>query len=299
MSLGSELKKAREAKKISLETISKRTKIPPKYLEALEENHFDVFPSHTYTKGFIRAYAKVVGLDPLVLTRQFNAENQPQVVRIEPRNAEAELEKNLGWRPTLDRPPVFRRQDAEADLNLEMVDEHYSEPIQHEPSVMRRRALLLRKIKWGEWAGRAGLVLAAVVGAAAVLYGGYRLLSKVQWGGSKTPAAASTAYASIPVADKYQHLVLKGLDKSWVLVTMDDGQSSSEVDLDQGETKTYKALKSFKLRLGNAGGVDVQFNGKPLGILGTEGQVVEIILPSGAKTESSSDSGDGSDDGGT
>lgn len=72
---------------------------------------------------------------------------------------------------------------------------------------------------------------------------------------------------------------------------MDDGQSSSEVDLDQGETKTYKALKSFKLKLGNAGGVQVQFNGKPLGILGTTGQVVEIQLPPGSGGSDDSDSG--------
>ncbi len=103
------------------------------------------------------------------------------------------------------------------------------------------------------------------------------------------------AYQPVAVADKYQHLILKGLDKSWVQVTMDDGQSSSEVDLDQGETKTYKALKSFKVKLGNAGGVQIQFNGKPLGILGATGQVVEIQLPPGSG--GSSDTSDGVNNG--
>ncbi|HEY5039348.1 MAG TPA: helix-turn-helix transcriptional regulator, partial [bacterium] len=64
MSLGSELKQARETRKISLETVSEKTRIPIKYLESIEENRFDIFPSHTYAKGFIRAYAKVVGVDP-------------------------------------------------------------------------------------------------------------------------------------------------------------------------------------------------------------------------------------------
>ncbi len=76
MSLGSELKEARESRKITLAEVTKKTKIPEKYLEAIEENNFGVFPSQTYAKGFIRAYAKVVGIDPAVLTRQFNAENQ-------------------------------------------------------------------------------------------------------------------------------------------------------------------------------------------------------------------------------
>ena len=121
MSLGSELKEARESRKITLAEVTKKTKIPEKYLEAIEENNFGVFPSQTYAKGFIRAYAKVVGIDPAVLTRQFNAENQKVELPIETKNAEADLEKALGWRPALTRPPVFRRQEMEGDLNLEIV----------------------------------------------------------------------------------------------------------------------------------------------------------------------------------
>jgi hypothetical protein len=112
---------------------------------------------------------------------------------------------------------------------------------------------------------------------------GIKLISKINWSGPKTETNVTDnqVYQPITVADKYQHLILKGLDKSWVLVTIDDGQSSSSIDLDQGETKTFKALKSFKVRIGNAGGVQIQFNGKLLGLLGTTGQVVEIQLPPG------------------
>jgi len=279
MSLGSELKAARLSAKISLEDISKRTKIPPKYLEAIEGNDFEVFSSHTYAKGFIRAYAKVVGLDPQVLTRQFNAEVAPVEVRIEPKNAEAELEKALGWRPTLDRPPVFRRPEESADLNLEMVEE--PEPSRHEASILRRRGRSLRKDVWGKWALQGALALCGLVVLAGAVHFGKKALTGIQWG-SGSPASPSQG-AGTPkgglVADKYQHLILKGLDKSWVLVTMDDGQTSSELDLDEGEVKAYKAERNFKLKLGNAGGVDVQYNGKSLGVLGILGQVVEIELP--------------------
>jgi len=281
MSLGSELKEARESRKITLAEVTKKTKIPEKYLEAIEENNFGVFPSQTYAKGFIRAYAKVVGIDPAVLTRQFNAENQKVELPIETKNAEADLEKALGWRPALTRPPVFRRQEMEGDLNLEMVEEEFSEPILREPSVMRRKSLNLRKLKWGQWTSQILVVLAVAVLLGAGFYYGRKLLSKISWNAPKAESAANAPAGTDPVkvADKYQHLVLKALDKSWVLVTMDDGQSSSEADMDQGEVKTYQAVKNFTLKLGNAGGVDVQFNGKPLGILGTAGQVVEIKLP--------------------
>lgn len=281
MSVGSELKEARIARKISLADITKKTKIPEKYLEAVEENNFDIFPSQTYAKGFIRAYAKVVGIDPALLTRQFNSENQKVEMKIETMNADAELEKNLGWRPTLTRPAVIRRHDAAGELNLEMVEDEFSEPAQREPSLMRQKSLLLKKGKWGQWASQALLVLAAAVLLGAGIHYGRKLFSKITWGSSeaKTSSIVSGGLEPVKVADKYQHLILKALDKSWVLVTMDDGQTSSEADMDQGEVKTYQAVKNFTLKLGNAGGMDVQFNGKPLGILGTAGQVVEIKLP--------------------
>lgn len=281
MSIGSDLKSARESKRISLETVSKRTKIAVKYLEALEEDRYDIFPSHTYAKGFIRAYAKVVGLDQTLLTRQFNTQAQPEDVRIEPMNAEAELEKNLGWRPTLHRPQVFKQPEENADLNLEMVEE---EPSRHEAALVRQRASALRRRKWGRWASSAAAGLFILGLAIIVVFYAAKLLSNIKWGGPKTDTTASdtTGYQPVSIADKYQHLVLKGLDKSWVLVTIDDGQSSSSIDLDQGETKTYKALKNFKVRLGNAGGVQIQYNGKLIPLLGTAGQVVEIQLPPGS-----------------
>jgi len=287
MSIGSELKEARESRKITLETVSKKTKIPVKYLEAIEENRFDIFPSHTYAKGFIRAYSKVVGTDPQVLTRQFNAEAQPEDVRFETKDAEAELEKTLGWRPTLNRPPVFRRTDSPADLNLEMVDEEFADPARREPAVVRRQAFSIRKGLLTQWAGQGAVVLVAVAMIGVVFYLGHKLISKIHWSAPKveTSAGGAKGYEPLKMPDKYQHLVLKALDKSWVLVTMDDGQSSSEADMDQGEVKTYQAVKNFTLKLGNAGGVDVQFNGKPLGILGVAGQVVEIQLPPVAGSE--------------
>jgi len=119
----------------------------------------------------------------------------------------------------------------------------------------------------------------------AVFYG-WKAISRIHWGSSKPKTVDS---ASLPeplkVADKYQHLIIKALDKSWVLVTVDNGQSKSEADMVKGQVKAYRALKNFKLKLGNAGGVDVQFNGRPLGILGTTGQVVEITLPNGPEAK--------------
>src|ERR1039458_4656129 len=204
MTIGSELKEARQSRKITLEMVSKKTKIPVKYLEALEENRFDIFPSHTYVKGFIRAYAKVVGVDPQVLTRQFNAEAQPENVRLETKNAEAELEKTLGWRPTLNRPPVFRRLDTPNDMNLEMADEEFADPARREPAAIRRQPFAFRKGFWIKWAGLGATLLAVVVLVGGVYYLGHKVISKIHWSSAKTASSASGAngYEPVKIVDK-------------------------------------------------------------------------------------------------
>ena len=63
-SLGEHLKRERELRGISLRHISDVTKIHMKYLEALEENHFEALPAEAFTKGFLRSYARCVGIDP-------------------------------------------------------------------------------------------------------------------------------------------------------------------------------------------------------------------------------------------
>jgi cytoskeleton protein RodZ len=61
---GGWLRREREAREVTLAEISEVTKISRTYLEALEEERFDVLPAPVFAKGFLREYAKYVGLDP-------------------------------------------------------------------------------------------------------------------------------------------------------------------------------------------------------------------------------------------
>ncbi len=62
-SFGETLKRERELREISLRQIAEATKINIRYLEALEENRFDVLPGGLFNKGFIRAYSTFIGID--------------------------------------------------------------------------------------------------------------------------------------------------------------------------------------------------------------------------------------------
>ncbi len=60
---GEKLRKQREQRGIELDKISNATKISTRMLRALEEEHFDQLPGGVFNKGFVRAYARQVGLD--------------------------------------------------------------------------------------------------------------------------------------------------------------------------------------------------------------------------------------------
>lgn len=62
-SLGTWLRAQREARGVSLREIADDSKISLRYLEALEADRFAVLPAPVFTRGFLREYARIVGLD--------------------------------------------------------------------------------------------------------------------------------------------------------------------------------------------------------------------------------------------
>ncbi len=62
-SFGERLRREREMRGITLDSIAESTKIGTRLLRALEEEHFDLLPGGIFNKGFVRAYAKYLGLN--------------------------------------------------------------------------------------------------------------------------------------------------------------------------------------------------------------------------------------------
>jgi cytoskeletal protein RodZ len=79
--VGEYLKRVRESRSVSLEEISKNTRISRPYLEALERNDFRFFSRPEYIQGFLRGYARHIGLDPGDILRRY--EVQMEVERLQ------------------------------------------------------------------------------------------------------------------------------------------------------------------------------------------------------------------------
>src|SRR6266498_3884435 len=95
--VGEFLRRERELRHISLDDVAERTKISRRYLEAIEESRYDRLPGETFVRGFIRSYAKFVGLDPdetMLVYTQAHVARQASSLRVDrmpvelrPRNA--------------------------------------------------------------------------------------------------------------------------------------------------------------------------------------------------------------------
>lgn len=74
VTVGQRLREAREAKGLSVEDVAAQTRIPTRHLTSLEESDWDKLPAATYSVGFAKNYAGVVGLDRNEIGEQLREE---------------------------------------------------------------------------------------------------------------------------------------------------------------------------------------------------------------------------------
>ncbi len=101
--IGKSLREARVRRSIEFAQAEQVTKIRGKYLRALEDEQFDVLPSQTYVKGFLRTYAEYLGLDGQLYVDEYNSrfvaaedpEFRPRRSAARPQDRNRRLETNV------------------------------------------------------------------------------------------------------------------------------------------------------------------------------------------------------------
>jgi cytoskeleton protein RodZ len=252
--LGEEFRSAREARSLSLSDVAERLHIRSVYLAAIEDEDWHVIGAPVYVRGFMRTYARFLGLDPEAAVARF-AQTVPAgtPAATAPRPAAA----NQGEKRGLERSSP----SLPAILSIIVA------------------VLVVAFVGYEFFQYRPGTPVAVPVadGSAAPAN------SAVAAAGAPTPAPAATSdaagVAAIPPAAPTaapaarRGLSLQVMETSWLRVTV-DGTVVLEGTLPKGAAKSFNG-KVADVRVGNAGGVKIAVNGKALGPLGASGDVIE------------------------
>jgi len=102
--IGNTLREARVRRSLTLQQVEEDTKIRVKYVQAMENEDFDVMPGTTYVKGFLRGYSTYLGLDPEVIVDEYRSRSSG--VRI------AEQQEPFGGSSALGSPRSHRGRNT-------------------------------------------------------------------------------------------------------------------------------------------------------------------------------------------
>ena len=278
-SFGARLKKEREQRKITLDEIAASTKVGTRFLRALEEERFDQLPGGIFNKGFVRAYARHLGIDEEQAIADYVAaagagqpEKKPEEVQVPEVWAEEESTgaSRIPWGKLAIGLLIvafgfavwgFRfRESRQQERPIAPAATNRTPPIPAKAAVPSRPDVKSSKATASEQ-------------PVSPTPGG-------QPAGSPAPSApaAQTSQAQAPVATPGAFRVLiKARADSWVTITADGKELVPELLLASGE-KSVEARKEIVIKAGNVGALDFSFNGKKLPVQGEDGEVKTLTF---------------------
>jgi len=244
-SFGEELRREREIRGISLKEIADATKISKRFLEAIERNDHKTLPAPVFTRGFVREYARYLGLNAEEMVNRYNyaaagddrIEKTPHLERLA--NVPAPPAKRKGI------PLPYARIDRNIYVTLLII------------------------------------ILIAVAGWFALRYRRTRAEAEAAAAPAK-PAVRRAAMTPPPpqpamggqTASDVLRLTVDAVGNSWVVLDA-DGRNIINEELHAGFKKTFEAKEQFHFRtIGNAAGLSLTLNDRPVPPLGADGEVV-------------------------
>jgi cytoskeleton protein RodZ len=264
------LKAAREARGLSLNDVFIATRVSRMNLTAVENYDFDRLPPPVYTRNFIRKYAQAVGVDEKPILDCY----EKHMEGLTPSSEETEVQKP--W-PEDNRRYRFLFGTLAAVIvagvlvyAIFLYDQFGNpvSPVQTGESTPQAQVVPAPSVETSSTAqtNPAPEPLSAVPPTPAM---------------TKTvpvPAISTALPPAATVSGKTLRLVIETKELTWVRIT-EDRNPSYQLLLKPGDKIERMASDAFLLDIGNAGGIDVIFQGKPLESLGKRGQVIHVRLP--------------------
>jgi cytoskeletal protein RodZ len=249
---GERLRQARLGAGLSLREISARTKIREPLLDAIEREDFERLPAGLIGRGFLRAYAREVGLDPESVVRQFQDRFEADPIPVEPAEATGESDHVQGNNSIRMRPWGFLVVACLA-VTAGVVT-----------CVNQRADIESRSISDPFASGRSPDITPASLSQ--------ELEDAVERRPFEAAAAAVDASGVSSLA-----VVIAPTALVWVEATADGARVLYQL-VEPGEQRSIEARDELLLRIGDAGAFRFSINGVPGRALGRSGEVRDVRI---------------------
>ena len=273
--VGEILRREREKQGLSIADVAGETSIRDVYLEAIEKGDYDALPGDVYAKGFIRNYSKFLQIDGDALLEQYDSErNIVKVVQPAdmPKEDEAKEPKKsfFGRNKSAEKPAAGAESSQpassgrpQAKTSLFAAGDEYRHSLEREEKSGSKKFMILLGVMLVFLGG----VYVAFMDDGTDPAAKSKPAVKQEQTVKQEPAAPAKVYEGVEVSAKL-------LENCWISVQV-DGQAAFEGTVEKGKEMSWKGKESVEIRAGNAGGIQVTFNGKDMGTLGEVGQIAD------------------------
>jgi cytoskeletal protein RodZ len=263
-SVGRILRSARERQGRAVAEVADELCLTQQYLRAIEDDDVKSLPGVFFYKNFVKQYAAIVGVK--------EAEIRPG---IEALTAFAEEPALPG---TLVPPPVRPMDPIVADSNR-----RYFASARMGLSLVGLMAVLLACSGFYAWWSRPAQAAASQPRPLPAVVQSRALPVSQPAPQSPPPDQPATVQVTAEThettVDGINQVVLNlsATEKTWLSITS-EGKRLFSGFLEPSQTKTLTGLDAAQMTVGNAGGIEVRLNGKPIGPIGKSGQVRRVVF---------------------
>jgi cytoskeleton protein RodZ len=283
-SVGAILRSERERQGREMAEIAEELCITQRYLRAIEQNDLKSLPGSFFYKSFVKQYAAILSMDERLLQSGVEAlvvaEEPPALPNADPRYSSSAPNGGIGLNLSSSAAAI----------------ENGPSPVRNVDPIVRdgNRRYLPQ--------GPVGVSMAALVAVLLLCSGFYAWWNKAPESlssnrGDRGVARSAGSGGIMPVKssvgpqvpqlnvttstgpDGVNRVVLSlsATEKTWLSITADGKKIFSGV-LEPSQTKTLAGSDVATMKVGNAGGIEVLWNGKSIGPIGPRGQVREVMF---------------------
>jgi cytoskeleton protein RodZ len=283
-----DLKTIRESKGLSLNDIFERTRISLINLEAIENGAFHLLPSPVITRSFIKTYAKTTGVDDsLILTRyeQYIESlkapvKNPEVKDKEPSETVKKKYKLFLWGILILIAIGMIAYSISSYKSMDITASQIGQPVPPTTEAKPAEAAGLTGEVKSESADQANPSVKPEerdLQSKGTLQTAPSVQDSADRGNIQQNTVSQEMTKQPPAPGGMYTLIIEAKEFTWIRLTADKNRPQ-EILLKRGERIEHSA-SSFVIDIGNAGGTNVTFQGKPMENLGRHGQVVHLKLP--------------------